>query len=290
MPSEIRRGRFRLAPRDAPLDRSRGRDRIGRILGRLREFAGRTLGRQAEPRRVKFQLAVDQPEVAVTVMQGFRMCWVAEPDYLDDVFQGEIDEADLAVRRLAQLGMIGLRGILHVVVQGRRDRDEIAFVIEPIVDHALSEEMFAPELLQRVGPEGGGVIGKEAARVREFGVARLQFRHGLTHAFGIFDFEGDEAVTAADIRITDQGVEGRVVARELRIAAAGGMLEEKLARGAGEGWQEFKEIARGAFERVPPGRQQIEGERHGREQVRRESARRFRDRQRRAGRYGRSRA
>jgi hypothetical protein len=30
--------------------------------------------------------------------------------------------------------------------RGRRDRDEIAFVIEPVVDHALGEEMFAPEL------------------------------------------------------------------------------------------------------------------------------------------------
>jgi hypothetical protein len=61
---------------------------------------------------------------------------------------------------------IGLGGVLDVVVQGRCDRNEIAFVIEPIVNHDLDKEMFAPELLQRVGPEGrGGGIGKEAARV-----------------------------------------------------------------------------------------------------------------------------
>ena len=59
--------------------------------------------------------------------------------------------------------------------------------LEPGIDHALGEEMFALALLQRVGPERrGGGIGKEAARVREFGVTRFQFRHGLAHAFGIF--------------------------------------------------------------------------------------------------------
>jgi hypothetical protein len=48
---------------------------------------------------------------------------------------------------------------VNVIVQGWRYRDEIAFVIEPVVDHALGEVMFAPELLQRVAPErrGGGV-------------------------------------------------------------------------------------------------------------------------------------
>jgi hypothetical protein len=70
-------------------------------------------------------------------MQGFRVRRVAEPDRLDDVFQREIGEADLAVLRLAQLRLIGLRGVLDVVVQGRRDRDEIAFVVDPIVDHAF---------------------------------------------------------------------------------------------------------------------------------------------------------
>ena len=69
-------------------------------------------------RRVQFQHAVDQPEVAVTVMQGFGMCWVAEPDHLDDVFQAGIDEADLAVLGLAQLRLIGLSGVLDVKVQG----------------------------------------------------------------------------------------------------------------------------------------------------------------------------
>jgi hypothetical protein len=39
-------------------------------------------------------------------MQRFRMLIVAEPDYLDDDFQGEIDEADLAVLRLARLRLI----------------------------------------------------------------------------------------------------------------------------------------------------------------------------------------
>ena len=185
---------------------------------------------------------------------------VAEPDHLDDVFQREIDEADLAVLRLAQLRLIGLGGVLDVVVQGRRDHDEIAFVIEPVVDHALGEEMFAPELLQGVGPERrGGGIGEEAARVREFGVARFQFRHGLAHALGIFDLEGDEAVAALAIRVADQRVEGRVVGREFRVAAAGRMFEEELARGAGEGRQQLDQIARRAFECVPPGREQIEG-------------------------------
>ena len=74
-------------------------------------------------------------------------------------------------------------------------------------------------------------VWKEVARVREFGVARLQFRHGLAHALGIFDLKGDEAVAAMDIRVADQRVEGRKIAREFRVAAAGGMFEEELARG-----------------------------------------------------------
>src|SRR5208283_6094162 len=105
------------------------------------------------------------------------MLRVAEPDHLDDVVEREIDEANLAVFGLPQLRVISLRGVLDVVVQGWRDRDQIAFVIEPIVDHALGEEMFAPKLLQRVGPERrGGGIDKEAARVRELGEAWLLFR------------------------------------------------------------------------------------------------------------------
>src|ERR1700736_703425 len=159
-------------------------------------------------------------------MQGFRMRRVAEPDYLDDVFQREIDEADLAVLRLAQLRLIGLGGVLDVVVQGRRDRDEIAFVVEPVVDYALGEEMFAPELLQRVGPERrGGGLGEEAACVREIGVAPFQIPHGLAHALGIFYLEGDETVTAMEIRVAEQRVEGGKVAREFQIAAAGRMFE-----------------------------------------------------------------
>ena len=55
-------------------------------------------------------------------MQGFKMHLVAEADRLDDIFQRDIDEADLAVLRLAQLRLIGLGGVLDVVVQGRRDR------------------------------------------------------------------------------------------------------------------------------------------------------------------------
>ena len=164
------------------------------------------------------------------------MLLVAEPDRLDDVFQREIGEADLAVLRLTQLCVVGIRGVLDVIVQGWRDHDEIAFVVEPVVDHALGEEMFAPELLQRVGPERrGGGVDIEVARVREFGVARLQFRQGLAHAFGIFDLEGDEAVAALAIGVADQRVERRVVARVFWVAAAGRMFEEELARGAGEG-------------------------------------------------------
>ena len=40
---------------------------------------------------------------------GFRVRRVAELDRLDDVFQREIDEADLAVHRLAQLCVVGIR-------------------------------------------------------------------------------------------------------------------------------------------------------------------------------------
>jgi hypothetical protein len=64
--------------------------------------------------------------------------------------------------------------------------------------------------------------------LREFGVARFQFRHELAHALGIFDFEGDEAVPALAIRVADQRVEGSVVARVFRVAATGGMFEEEL--------------------------------------------------------------
>ena len=79
---------------------------------------------------------------AATLRQSrFRMRWVAEPDYLDGVFHREIGEADLAVLRPAQLRVVGLGGVLDVVVQGRRNRDEIAFVIEHVVDHALGDEM-----------------------------------------------------------------------------------------------------------------------------------------------------
>jgi hypothetical protein len=177
-------------------------------------------------------------------MQGFRMFRVAEPDRLDDVFQCQIDEADLAVLRLPQLRLIGLGGVLDVVVQRRRDRDEIAFVMAPVVDHALGEEMFPPELLQRVGPESrDGGSGQEAARVRELVVTRLQLRHGLARALGIFELEGDEAVPALDIGVANQGVEGGVVACEFWIAAPGRMFEEKLARGAGEGWQHLNQVA-----------------------------------------------
>src|ERR1700730_7513872 len=131
---------------------------IGDPSARVRWFASlaRAWKGWTKRRRVPFQLAVNQPEVGVTVMQGFRVPRVAEPDRLDDVFQCQIDEADLAVLRLTQLRLIGLGGVLDAVVQGWRDRDEIAFVIEPVVDHALGEEMFSPELLQRVGPERRG--------------------------------------------------------------------------------------------------------------------------------------
>ncbi len=42
--------------------------------------------------------------------------------------------------------------------------------------------------------------------------------------------------------------EGGKVGRKFRIAAAGGMFEEELARGAGEGRQQLDQIARGAFQ------------------------------------------
>jgi len=154
----------------------------------------------------------------------------------------------------SQLCVVGLGGVLDVVVQRRRDHDEIAFVVEPIVDHALGEEMFAPELLQRAGPEcHGGGIGEEAARGRELGVARFQFRHGLAHALRIFDLEGDEAVAAMAIRVTDQRVESRVVGREFWVAPSGRMFEVELARGAGEGWRQLDQIARGRSGACPQG-------------------------------------
>jgi hypothetical protein len=74
-------------------------------------------------------------------------------------------------------------------------------------------------------------------------VAGFQFRHGLAHALGIFDFKGDEAVAPLAIRVADQCVESRVVSREFWVAAAGGMFEEELARGAGEGRQQLDQIA-----------------------------------------------
>jgi hypothetical protein len=48
--------------------------------------------------------------------ERIRVRRVAEPDRLDDVFLGEIDEADLAVLRLAQVRLIGLGGVLDVIV------------------------------------------------------------------------------------------------------------------------------------------------------------------------------
>ena len=48
-------------------------------------------------------------------MQGFGMFRVAEPDRLDDVFEREIDEADLAVLGLAQLRLIGLGGVASYI-------------------------------------------------------------------------------------------------------------------------------------------------------------------------------
>jgi len=51
------------------------------------------------------------------------------------------------------------------------------------------------------------------------------------------------------------------------------MFEEELACGAGKSGQQLAEIAGGAFEGLHPGREQIEGERHGREEVRREPLR-----------------
>ena len=54
-------------------------------------------------------------------MQRVRVRWIAEPDRFDDVFQGEIDETDFAVFRLAQVRLIGLGRVLDVIVQGRRD-------------------------------------------------------------------------------------------------------------------------------------------------------------------------
>jgi hypothetical protein len=76
-----------------------------------------------------------------------------------------------------------------------------------------------------------------------------------------------------------------------RYSLVGG-LEEELARGAGKGRQQLDQIARRAFERVPPGRKQIEGERHRREQVCGQPflVNQRADRQPRAGRYGQSRA
>jgi hypothetical protein len=61
--------------------------------------------------------------------------------------------------------------------------------------------------------------------------------------------------------------------RKFRVTAAGRMFEKELARGAGESRQQLDQIARGAFEGVPPGREQIEGKRHARQEVRREPLR-----------------
>ena len=100
-----------------------------------RRFAplARTWEGSTKRRRVPFQLGVDQPEVAVAAMQGFRMLLVTEPDRFDDVFQRETDEADFAVLGLAQVRLIGLGGVLGVMVQSRRDRDGMGLVVYPVV-------------------------------------------------------------------------------------------------------------------------------------------------------------
>jgi Uroporphyrinogen-III synthase HemD len=116
------------------------------MLLRLRWFAVRALGREVNLRRVQLQLAVNEPKITVAAMQGFRMRRVAEPDYLDDVFQRESDEANLAILGLPQLRLIGLRGVLDVIVQVRRDHDEKAFVVEPVVDHALIDALGRNEI------------------------------------------------------------------------------------------------------------------------------------------------
>ena len=51
------------------------------------------------------------------------------------------------------------------------------------------------------------------------------------------------------------------------------MFEEKLARGAGESRQQLDQIARGAFECVPPGGEQIELQGHAQQEVCREPLR-----------------
>jgi hypothetical protein len=103
-------------------------------------------------------------------------------------------------------------------------------LITPTPFH-LNRATSAFSLIEARGPESrGGGIGKEAARVREFDVARLQFRHGLPHGFGIFDFEGDEAVAALEIRVADQRVEGGVVAGEFRIAPPANVRKGAEAR------------------------------------------------------------
>jgi hypothetical protein len=51
------------------------------------------------------------------------------------------------------------------------------------------------------------------------------------------------------------------------------MFEEELARGAGESRQQFDQIARRAFECVPPRGEQIERQGHARQEVRRQPLR-----------------
>src|SRR6478736_3429690 len=84
-------GLLRLAPRDTSLGWRLDRKWI-RVLWRLRWLAGRPLGRQAEPRRVPFQLAVDQPEVAVAAMQGFRVRLALSRSVSMTSSRGQIDE------------------------------------------------------------------------------------------------------------------------------------------------------------------------------------------------------
>ena len=58
-------------------------------------------------------------------MQRRGMVGVIASDFIDHVFEHQIDVADLAVLVVPQLGAVGLNGAFDVIVQGRGDGDEM---------------------------------------------------------------------------------------------------------------------------------------------------------------------
>lgn len=109
-----------LCPRFAFAGRLGG----SRLCG-LAGVARRALPGRDERGRVQLHFSVHEPEVAVAPMQRRGMVGVIASDFIDHVFEHQIDVADLAVLVVPQLGAVGLNGAFDVIVQGRGDGDEM---------------------------------------------------------------------------------------------------------------------------------------------------------------------